>query len=63
MLPAVTTAEVRTPLRLPLKVMAVVLRGGQLTAPLRVTPGKVRSQAEERREDDSQTQVMLTVRT
>jgi hypothetical protein len=63
MLPAVTTAEVRTPLRLPLKVVAVVLRGGQLTALQRVTPGRVRSQAEERREDDSQTQEVLTMRT
>jgi hypothetical protein len=63
MLPAVTTAEVRTPLRLPLKVVAVVRWGGQLTALLKVTPGRVRSQAVERREDDSQTQVMLTVRT
>jgi hypothetical protein len=63
MLPAVTTAEPKRPLLLPLKVVSVERRGGRQTALLRVTPGRVRSQAVERREDDSQTQVMLTVRT
>jgi hypothetical protein len=63
MLPAVMTAEARKPLRLPLKVVAVVRRGGRLTAQLEVTPGRVKSLAVERRMDDLQTRVVRTTKT
>jgi hypothetical protein len=62
-LPAVTTAEARKPLFLPLKVVSVVRRGGRLTAQLEVTPGRVKSLAVERRMDDPQIQVVRTMRT
>jgi hypothetical protein len=63
MLLAVMTAEARKPLRLPLKVVAVVRRGGRLTAQLEVTPGRVKSLAVERRMDDLQTRVVRTTKT
>ena len=61
-LPAVSPAEAKNPLLLPLKVVSVVQRVGRLTRLPKESPGRVKSLAVVRRVDDRLTQVVRTSR-